>query len=152
MNIRFPSRLSNDELIVEITKIAGSERLHRDPDCPPGGVRIARAAPGHRLLVAVRLLPGGPPLRLLAPHLQPANSEKLLAAVSGKSKREVQELLAALAPRPDTPDSIRKLPEPAAPPRESLTLSAALQRDLVPPVPPCRSQRSGDGGQHPAPL
>src|SRR5207245_6811243 len=68
---------------------------------------------------------------------------ELLAAASGKTKREVQELLAALAPRPDTPDTIRKLPEPAAPPPEALALSAArppLSAPSASPPPPTRRQ------------
>src|SRR5438876_5443452 len=58
--------------------------------------RLARRFP----LVVPKLSDGSvslSTLRLLAPHLQPANSEELLAAASGKSKRDVQELLAALA-------------------------------------------------------
>jgi hypothetical protein len=54
-------------------------------------------------------------VRLLAPHLRNDNHEQLLAAASGLSKREVEELLARQFPRPEVPSSIRKLPVPAPP-------------------------------------
>ena len=46
----------------------------------------------------------------LAPHLNDANSEEVLARAAHKSKREIEELVAALAPKPDVPASVRKLP------------------------------------------
>ncbi|MFO0736889.1 MAG: HNH endonuclease [Labilithrix sp.] len=39
------------------------------------------------------------------------NVDELLAAAAGKTKRAVQELVAKLAPRPDVPASIRRLPQ-----------------------------------------
>ncbi|MFN0061603.1 MAG: HNH endonuclease [Myxococcaceae bacterium] len=48
--------------------------------------------------------------RLLAPHFTLANCEALLAEAKGLSKREVEELVARLAPQPPVPDVIRKLP------------------------------------------
>lgn len=57
-------------------------------------------------------------LRLLAPHLDPANLARLLAEARGRSKREVEALVARLSPLPDVPSFVRKLPAPApdAPP------------------------------------
>jgi hypothetical protein len=49
-------------------------------------------------------------VRLLAPHLTTGNHEKLLAEAKGRSKREVEELVARLAPRADVPACVRKLP------------------------------------------
>ncbi len=49
-------------------------------------------------------------IRLVAPHLTQANHRELLAAVSGKRKRQVPEVLAGWFPQPDVPTSIRKLP------------------------------------------
>ena len=51
--------------------------------------------------------------RLLAPHLRPDNFEALVAQARGRSKREVEVLVARLAPRPDVAASVRKLPAPA---------------------------------------
>lgn len=47
---------------------------------------------------------------LLSPHLQGENFEQLTAMASNKSKRQLQQLLADLNPKPDVPSSIRKLP------------------------------------------
>jgi hypothetical protein len=51
-------------------------------------------------------------VRLLARHLTPENHEQVLASAAGKRKTEVEELVASLAPWPDVPPSIRKLPPP----------------------------------------
>jgi hypothetical protein len=48
-------------------------------------------------------------VRLLAPHLTPENHESVLDEAARKSKREVEALVARLAPRPDVPPSVRKL-------------------------------------------
>ena len=48
----------------------------------------------------------------LAPHLTPDNREAVLKRATHCSKRQVEELAAELAPRPDAPALIRKLPEP----------------------------------------
>jgi hypothetical protein len=50
-------------------------------------------------------------VRLLARHLTADNHRELLAAASGRSKGEVEELIARRFPRPDTPSSVRKVPE-----------------------------------------
>jgi hypothetical protein len=49
-------------------------------------------------------------VRLLAPHLTRKNQEELFSAASGKSKRQVQELLAGRYPKADVASSVRKLP------------------------------------------
>ncbi len=49
-------------------------------------------------------------LRLLAPHLTAENQEKVLAEAAGKSKREIEELVARLWPQPAVPSMVRKLP------------------------------------------
>lgn len=51
-------------------------------------------------------------LRLLAPHLTKANHRDVLARAAGRSKREVEKLVAAFAPQPDVSSSIRRLPAP----------------------------------------
>ncbi len=46
----------------------------------------------------------------LAPHLTPSNRETLLKRAAHRSKRQIEELMAELAPRPDAPALMRKLP------------------------------------------
>jgi hypothetical protein len=53
-------------------------------------------------------------VRLLAPHLTAENHQDLLRSVRGLRKSQVEEVVARLAPKPDVPTSIRKLPSPMA--------------------------------------
>ena len=47
----------------------------------------------------------------LAPHLTLQNREALLERATHRSKREIEELVADLSPRPDAPAVMRKLPD-----------------------------------------
>ncbi|HKP57873.1 MAG TPA: hypothetical protein VJV78_14170 [Polyangiales bacterium] len=49
-------------------------------------------------------------IKLLAPHLTQANHVDVLERARTKSKREVEALVAELAPKPDVPSVVRKLP------------------------------------------
>src|SRR6266481_4725460 len=63
-------------------------------------------------------------LRLLAPHLTAENHCDVLAQATNKTKREIEELVARLAPQPAVAPTIRKLPErPAPASAEPLTLA-----------------------------
>jgi 5-methylcytosine-specific restriction endonuclease McrA len=59
----------------------------------------------------------------LAPHLTVENREALLERAAHKSKREIDELVAELAPRPDAPAVMRRMPER----RAQTLLAPALQ-------------------------
>ena len=88
-------------------------------------------------------------LRLLDSFLTNDNLEEVLAAATRKSKREIEELVAQLSPRPPVPPSIRKLPEPrseAVAQQEAsalpLTLDAPAFVELpLPPPPAARDRR-----------
>lgn len=72
----------------------------------------------------------------LAPHVTGDNVESLVARAAGRSKREVMELVAELAPRPDVATTIRALPDTAVgavPRREPVapTAGASLSSSLV---------------------
>jgi len=78
-------------------------------------------------------------LRVLVPHLTAENHHQVLARARGKSKREIEELVAALAPKPAVRDSIRKLPSSA--PSETMQLvlapaAATTQRPEPRPIAP----------------
>ena len=92
-------------------------------------------------------------LRLLVPHLTPENYGDVLAEASGKSKREIEELIAGRWPQPAVSTSIRKLPGltqagaatavvlEASPKLPSLTPMASPESVLVPAsalLPPAR--------------
>ena len=53
---------------------------------------------------------------VLSKHLTDSNYEDLLARATHKSKTEIEELVAELAPKPDVPPSVRKRPQPRAKP------------------------------------
>jgi hypothetical protein len=62
-------------------------------------------------------------LRLLVPHLTAENQDGVLAEAAGKSKREIEELVARLAPQPPVPTIVRKLPDRGSSAPESPTFS-----------------------------
>jgi hypothetical protein len=76
--------------------------------------RIAVARVARRFPLVLDLLESGAvnltTVRLLGPHLTPANHCSVLESARGKSKPQVEEIAAALWPRPDAPSFVRKLP------------------------------------------
>jgi hypothetical protein len=109
-------------------------------------IEVARAA--RRFPVILEMLAAGAvnltAARLLAPHLTPANHREVLDLARGKKKREIEEIVARLSPRPDVAASARKLPalnfqasapveDPAAPGAPATDPVAA---DPAQPVPP----------------
>ncbi len=73
---------------------------------------MARASRTHPVLLVMledgRLHLNG--IAKIAPLLTEANRESLLARAVHKSKREIEELVAELSPKPDVPTTMRKLP------------------------------------------
>jgi 5-methylcytosine-specific restriction endonuclease McrA len=103
-----------------------TERLHLSGAEAYLRIAAGRAAREHPVVLA--MLADGrlhlTAIALLAPHLTPQNRDVLLRRATHRSKREIEELLAEVAPRSDAPALIRKLPErqisrplPASPPR-----------------------------------
>jgi hypothetical protein len=96
---------------------------------PEAYLRIvaARAARKHPILLAMladgRLHLSG--IAKLAPHLTRENRDALLGRATHRSKRQIEELIAEICPRPDVPSLVRKLPggmgqePPPAPARRS---------------------------------
>jgi hypothetical protein len=75
-------------------------------------ITAARAARQHPVLLAM-LREGSLHLTAvakLAPHLTRENCETLLGRAAHRTKREVEELIAEVAPRPDAPTVVRRLP------------------------------------------
>jgi hypothetical protein len=76
-------------------------------------IAVARASRQHPMLLEMlgdgRLHLSG--IAKLAPHLTKTNRQTLLARAAHRSKREIEELIAELTPRPDVPTMVRKLPE-----------------------------------------
>jgi hypothetical protein len=75
-------------------------------------IRVARASRKHPMLLSMlrdgRLHLSG--IVVIAPHLTPDNREGLLQRAVHRTKRQIEELVAELAPREDAPSSMRRLP------------------------------------------
>jgi hypothetical protein len=172
------TRLSDDELLNEVMRLAGDERsatarliaalveidarrlylgqgcsslfvyctrvLYLSEHAAYGRIEAARVA--RRFPVVLEMLERGDvtltAVSLLAPHLTPANHLELLARARHRSKRDVEEMVAELRPRPDVPAGVRKLPDRLQ--TTALALDAGEQAILTPartPAPPPMSMR-----------
>ena len=80
-------------------------------------IAAARASREHPSILAMlsdgRLHLSG--IALLAPHLTAENRDALLRRATHRPKRQIEELIAELAPRKDVPSLMRRLPEPRLP-------------------------------------
>src|SRR5437762_9611285 len=115
-----------------------------------GRIEAARAA--RRFPVILEMLVDGSlnltTVGLIGRHLTRDNYREVLAAAKGRSKSEVEELVARLHPQPDVPSSIRKLPtaKPVAAHDAPLPVAAptpspsALPAPSVLPPPPAPSR------------
>jgi len=112
-------------------------RLSEDATCN----RIAAARTCRRFPVVLDLLASGEltltSVRMLAPTITPDNHEAVIARARGRSRREIEALVAELAPRPDAAPSIRKLPTRSSVPSPALPLpTVGSQTVMSPPAQP----------------
>jgi len=110
--------------VLLISEDAACNRIYAARACRRFPVILDALASGALSLTSVRML---------SPHLTAENHETVLGKASGRSRREIEALVAELAPRPDVPSSVRKLPDvaPAAPPALS---ASALPPESPPPM------------------
>jgi hypothetical protein len=104
-----------------------TERLRLSEDAACNRIEAARACRGFPVILD-HLASGALSLtavRLLRRHLTSENHEAVLARACGRSRRDIEALVAELAPRPDLPPSVRKLP----------TVTAAPAPKTMPPTP-----------------
>ena len=101
-------------------------RLSEDAACN----RIQAAKACRRFPALLDLLVSGSmtltSVRILGPHLTAENHALVLESAKGRTRRQIEALVAALAPRPDIAAGVRKLPAPTAPP--------AAADALIPPA------------------
>jgi hypothetical protein len=90
-------------------------RLSEDAACN----RIEAARACRRFPAVLEFLASGAlsltTLRLIGRHLTAENHEKVLARAANKTRREIEVLVAELAPRPDVASLVRRLPDPKPP-------------------------------------
>ena len=102
------------------------ERLHMSEGA--AGKRITAARTARRFPVIFELIARGEihltAVTLLAPHLREENHVELLARARHRSKREIEKLVAEIAPKPDVASRVAALPNRAASPS-----ATAAERD-----------------------
>src|SRR5258706_10097373 len=103
-------------------------RLSEDAACN----RIEAARACRRFPLILELLASGSltltSVRLLAKHLTEENHQSVLAKARDRSRREIDVLIAELAPRPDLPSTVRKLPTATPPTAPSAGARPATTR------------------------
>jgi hypothetical protein len=94
-------------------------------------LRIGAAYLARRFPVVLEMLADGSTnvsnLKVLSAHLTQENHLAVLEEARGKRKHQVEQIVARLAPRPDVPTSLRKVPKPA--------LTAVPELPSAPPAP-----------------
>jgi hypothetical protein len=104
-----------------------TERLGLSADATQKRIQVARAS--RRFPELLDCLASGrihlSGLNLLAPHLTEDNARALLSRAAKKSKRDIEALVAELAPQPDVESRIRKLPGPRSRPATTAANDAA---------------------------
>jgi len=89
--------------VLKLSEDAASNRIHAAKACVKFPVVLELLASGELSLSAVRML---------RPHLTVENHERILARARNARRVDIERLVAELAPRPDVPTSVRKLPLP----------------------------------------
>jgi hypothetical protein len=102
-------------------------------------LRIQTARLGRDFPLILRMLAKGElhltAIKLVGPHLTRGNHVQVLERARFKGKREIELLVAELAPRPDTPSVMRKLPE-----RMPTRTSPAVQQKSAAPAAEIRNR------------
>ncbi len=105
--------------VLRLSEDATCNRIQAARACRDFPVILEALASGAMSLTSVRIL---------RPHLTPENHEAVLARASGRSRREIEALVAELAPRPDVPSSVRKLPTATPAPTVMLATTSPATR------------------------
>jgi hypothetical protein len=126
--------------VLRLSEDATCNRIQAARACRDFPVILEALASGAMSLTSVRIL---------RPHLTPENHEAVLARASGRSRREIEALVAELAPRADVPSSVRKLP--TATPAPTLMSAATLPAKRVEEAIPARPETAAPISS-PAPL
>jgi hypothetical protein len=117
-------------------------------------IKAGRAVRKHPMLLEMladgRLHLSG--IVLLRPHLTKANRDWVLNRATHLSKRQIQELIAEIAPKPDVPATIRKLPEKKTKPQPNSPVEQVPEpvrppssvQEQIPNPPPSAQPKSAE--------
>ncbi len=97
----FGSLFSYCTQALRLSEDAASNRIDAARTCRRFPVVLDLLASGEASLTTVRLL---------GRHLTPENHQSVLAKAKGRTRQQIDVLVAELAPRPDVPSSVRRLP------------------------------------------
>src|SRR5438552_12911867 len=125
----FGSLFSYCTQVLRLSEDATCNRIEAARACRDFPVILEALATGAMSLTSVRLLKR---------HLTPENHQAVLARASGRNRREIEALVAELAPRPDVRSCVRKLPAPApavTPCSPATGAQAAIERSFAPTPP-----------------
>jgi 5-methylcytosine-specific restriction endonuclease McrA len=121
-----------------------TERLHLSEHEAYLRIEVARASRKHPALLEMladgRLHLSG--IALLHKHLTEENRDTVLEKAAHKTKREIEEVIAELSPKPDVPPTVRKRPQRQAKANKKRTLlgpdlvEAQTATPAIPPAPP----------------
>ena len=119
----FGSLFAYCTLTLRLSEDAACARIEAARACRRFPLILDRLASGALTLTSVRLL---------ARHLTRENHQAVLDRASGRSRREIEALVAELAPQADVTTSVRRLP---APPLAPAPLSPAVAGPIQAPSP-----------------
>jgi hypothetical protein len=112
--------------VLRLSEDAACNRIQTARACRDSPMILDLLASGAMSLTSVRML---------RPHLTPENHEAVLARACGRSRRQIEALVAELAPRPDVPSSVRKLAT-ATPARTLMPTATSPVTGVEAPPPP----------------
>ena len=116
--------------VLQLSEDAACNRIHAARACQRFPVILDLLASGKLSLTSVRML---------RKHLTLENHEAVLARAKGRSRPEIEALVAELAPQPDAPPSVRKLPAPSVPAVQATVFEtpavAVTPSSTAPPTP-----------------
>ena len=121
-------------------------RLSEDAACN----RIAAARACRRVPVILDDLASGAltltSVRLVGPHLTAENHIEVLARARRRTRREVEALVAELAPKPDAPSMVRRLPVARVAPALAVSPVLPIEPTHAPPTATASVQPPTDAG------
>jgi len=117
--------------------------LHLSEHAAYGRIEAARAA--RKWPIVLELLADGSlhvtAVSLLRPHLTHENHRELLAAGRHRTKRQVEEIIAALRPQPAVASTVRKVPERTPPAAQAATFESGRLLMAMPSAPEPETHR-----------
>lgn len=117
---------------LQLSEDTASNRIHAARACLKFPIILDLLASGELSLSAVRIL---------RPHLTSENHGRVLARARNARRVDLQRLVAELAPRPDVPSSVRKLPV------ATIVGAQSSAQIAVPPMPGARSSIDAEPSQ-----